>query len=97
MQRSQNSQFQDQDDFSLVLKDFVQRDDVRVLDLLQDVHLTLDVVPRHPPSARLAAPLLDEFGGVLHSRAPASTSSDHSKLATSEGRRRRDGQSFEPS
>lgn len=70
----------------------MERDDVGVLDLLQDVHLALDVFPRHPSSTRLAAPLLDEFGSVLHARTPVPTSSDHSELAANEGRRRRDCQ-----
>ena len=60
----------------------MERDDVGVLDVLQDVHLTLDVFPRHPPATRLAASLLDGFGSVLHTRIPVSTSSDHSKLST---------------
>lgn len=80
-----HSQLQDQDDLGLVFKDFVQRDDVRVLDLLQDVHLALDVLPRHPSSARLAAPFLDEFGGELHTCSPVSASSDHSKLTAADG------------
>lgn len=93
-QRRKHSQLQDQDDLCLVFKDFVQRDDVRVLDLLQDADLALDVLPRHPPSTRFTAPLLDEFGGVLHARAPVPTSSDHSKLTAGEVERRgRDCQS----
>lgn len=80
--RKNHSQLQDEDDFCLVFVDLVQHDDVGVLDLLQDVHLTLDVLPHHPSAARLAAPLLDEFGSVLHTRTPVSTSPDHSKLAT---------------
>ncbi len=67
----------------------MERDDVGVLDLLQDVHLTLDVLPRHPSSTRLAAPLLDELGGVLHTRTPVPTSSDHSELTASEGKKKR--------
>lgn len=84
-----HSQLQDQDDLGLVFKDFVQRDDVRVLDLFQDVHLALDVLPRHPSSARLAAPFLDEFGGELHTCSPVSASSDHSKLTAADGREHR--------
>lgn len=85
-----HSQLQDQDDLRLVFKDFVQRNDVRVLDLFQDVHLALDVLPRHPSSARLAAPLLDEFGGELHTCSPVSASSDHSKLTAADGREHRE-------
>lgn len=56
-----------------------------MLDLLQDVHLALDVVPRHASPTRLAAALLDGFGGVLGARAPVPASSDHSKLAAGGG------------
>lgn len=89
-----HSQLQDQDDLRLVLEDFVQRDDVRVLDLLQDVHLALDVLPRHPASTRLAAPLLDEFGGVFHPGAPVPTSSDHGKLTATRGEGEGERKSF---
>ena len=50
LRRQNHSQFKDQDDLCLVLKDFMERDDVWVLDLLQDVHLTLYVLPCHPSS-----------------------------------------------
>lgn len=53
-----------------------------MLDLLQDVHLPLDVLPAHPPPTRLAAPLLDKLGGEFGSGAPVSTSSDHGELTT---------------
>lgn len=84
-----HSQLQDEDDLRLVLKDLVQGDDVGVVDLLQDVHLALDVLPGHAAATRLAAPLLDELGGELHARASVPASSDHSKLTA--GRRRRRG------
>lgn len=78
--RQKDSQLQDEDDLGLVLEDLVQRDDVGVLDFLQDAHLTLDVFPCHPPSTRLAAPLLDELGGVFHACVPVPASSDHCEL-----------------
>ena len=81
-----HSQLQDQDDLRLVLVHVVQRDDVGVLQLLQDVHLALDVLPRHPAPARPAAALLDELGGVLRARAPVPASSDHGELTTGGGR-----------
>lgn len=85
-QRRGHSQLQDEDDLRLVLKDLVQGDDVGVVNLLQDVHLTLDVLPGHATATRLAAPLLDELGGKLHTRASVSASSDHGELTA--GRRR---------
>lgn len=62
----------------------MQSDDVGVLDLLQDVHLALDVLPRHAAPARLAATLLDELGGELRAGAAVPTSPDHSKLPAAE-------------
>lgn len=44
-------QLQDQDHVRLVLKDVVQRDDVAVLDLSQDVDLTLDLLAAHAAPA----------------------------------------------
>lgn len=80
-----HSQLQDEDDLRLVLKDLVQGDDVGVVDLLQDVHLALDVLPGHAAATRLAAPLLDELGGKLHTRASVSASSDHGELTAGSG------------
>lgn len=88
MNRQGYSQLQDQDDVCLVFKNLVKGDDVGVLDFLQDVHLALDVLPGHPSAARLAAPLLDELGSVLHAGASVPASSDHSKLSAREGWRR---------
>lgn len=84
-----DSQLQDQDDLRLVLEDLLQGDDVGVLDLFQDVHLPLDVLPAHPAPTRLAAPLLDELGGVIGPGAPVSASSDHGELTTAGGKRGR--------
>lgn len=85
--RRSHSQLQDEDDIRLVLKDLVQGDDVGVVDLLQDVHLALDVLPGNAAATGLAAPLLDELGSELHARASVSASSHHSKLTA--GRRRK--------
>ena len=79
---TRHSQLQDEDDLGLVLVHVVQCDDVGVLQFLQDVHLALNVLPRHPAPARPAAALLDELGGVLHARASVPASSDHGKLTT---------------
>ena len=63
----------------------VQRDDVGVLQLLQDVDLAFDVLARDPASARPAPALLDELGGVLPARASVPASSDHGELTAGEG------------
>lgn len=85
--RKSHLQLQDQDDLCLVFKDLVQGYNVGVMDLLQDVHLTLDVLPGHPTSTWLAASLLDEFGSVLNACTPVSASSDHSKLTARRARK----------
>lgn len=59
------SQLQDEHHIGAVLVDVVQHDDVGVLDLLQDLHLPLNLLPPHPPRARQALPLFDELGGKL--------------------------------
>lgn len=56
------SQLQDEHHISSVLVDVVQRDDVWVLDLLQDVHLPLYLLPPHSSRAGHALTLLDELG-----------------------------------
>lgn len=48
---SARHQLQDKDDICLVLKDIMQRDDVAVLNLPQDVHLTLNLLAAHSTSA----------------------------------------------
>ena len=58
-------QLQDEHHVRLVLEDVVQRDDVGVPDLPQDVHLPLDLLPADPPPAGRQATLLDELGRVL--------------------------------
>lgn len=62
-------QLQDEHHVGLVLEDVVQRDDVGVPDLPQDVHLPLDLLPADPPPAGRQAALLDELGRVLLPRA----------------------------
>lgn len=57
-----HSQLQDQHHISAVLVDVMQRDDVGVLNLLQDVHLPLYLLPPHSSGAGHALPLLDELG-----------------------------------
>lgn len=82
-----DSQLQDEHHVSAVLVDVVQRDDVGVLDLLQDVHLALDLLPPHAPRARHALTLLDELGGELQTRALLSALLHDGKLAAGEERR----------
>lgn len=66
----------------------MQCDDVGVLDLLEDANFALDVVLGDPAAAGLAAPLLDEFGGILRARAPPAAFPHHRKL-TAAGKERR--------
>lgn len=78
---SSGHQLQDQDHVRLVLEDVVQRDDVAVLDLPQDVDLALDLLAAHPaPTGRQAA-LLDELGGVLDARALLLALADDGELS----------------
>ena len=79
-EKNPDSQFQDEDDLRLVLVDVVQRYDVGMLKLLQDVDLALDVLPRDAAPARPAPALLDELGRVLAAGAPVAASPDHGKL-----------------
>lgn len=58
----------------------MQGHDVGVLDLLQDVHLPLDLLSFHAASAGPALPLLDELGGVFDARAPVLTAFDDGEL-----------------
>lgn len=58
----------------------MQGHDVGVLDLLQDVHLPLDLLSFHAASAGTALPLLDELGGVFDARASVLTAFDDGKL-----------------
>lgn len=79
-----HSQLQDEHHIGSVLVDVVQSDDVWVLDLLQDGHLPLDLLPPDPSGARHALPLLDELGSISISRALLFTTLHHSKLPTVE-------------
>lgn len=64
-----HSQLQDEHHVGPVLVHVVQRDDVGVLNLLQDVHLPLYLLPPHPSRAGHALPLLDELGSKRQARA----------------------------
>ena len=77
---SPGHQLQDQDHVRLVLEDVVQRDDVAVLDLAQDVDLPLDLLAAHPAPAGRQAALLDELGGVLAAGALLFTLAYNGKL-----------------
>lgn len=83
-------QLQDQDHVRLVFEDVVQGDDVAVLDLPQDVDLTLDLFAAHPPPAGRQPPLLDELGCVLHTRALLLTLTNNGKLSAAGRREQRD-------
>lgn len=58
----------------------MQGHDVGVLDLLQDVHLPLDLLSFHAAPACPALPLLDELGGVFDARASVLAAFDDGKL-----------------
>lgn len=73
-------QLQDQDDVGLVFKDVVQRDDVAVLDLTENVDLALNLFAADPPPAGRQPPLLDELGSVLNPRALLLALPDDCKL-----------------
>lgn len=78
---SSGHQLQDQDHIRLVLKDVMQSDDVAVLDLTQDVDLTLDLFTAHPPPAGRQPPLLDELGCILDTPAFFLTFTNNCKLS----------------
>lgn len=76
-----DSQLEDEDDIGSVFKHVVQGHDVGVLDLLQDVHLPLDLLSFHAASAGPALPLLDELGGVFDAHHLVLAAFDDRKLA----------------
>lgn len=76
------SQLQDEHHVSAVLVDIVKHDDVGVLDLLQDLHLPLDLLPPHPPRAGQALALFDELGGKLQAGALLAALLHDGKLPT---------------
>lgn len=83
-QLSAGHQLQDQDHVRLVLEDVVERDDVAVLDLPQDVDFALDLLAAHPSPAGRQPPLFDELGRVLVARALLLALTDDGKLSTAE-------------
>lgn len=83
-----HSQLQDQNDICLVLIDLMQRDDIRVADLLQDADFPFDVLTAHTPSAGLGPPFLDELGCILKTSAFLTAFLHHRKLSA--GRERWD-------
>lgn len=85
-------QLQDEHHIGLVLEDVMQGDDVGVPDLLQDVHLALDLLAAHAPPAGGQAALLDELGRVLVPRAllPALAHDRKMTTAGTQGERRGD-------
>lgn len=86
-QSSRDSQLEDENDIGSVFKHVVQGHDVGVLDLLQDVHLPLDLLPLHAASAGPALPLLDELGGVFDAHDLVLAAFDDGKLAAVEEKR----------
>ena len=83
-----DSQLQDEHHIRPVLVDVVQRDDVGMLNLLQDVDLPLDLLPPHSSRARHALTLLDELGGKFQTRALLSALFDDGKLPADVQKRR---------
>lgn len=77
-------QLQDQNHVRLVLEDVVQRDDVAVLDLSQDVDLALDLLAAHAAPAGRQAPLFDKLGCILDPGALLDALTDDGELAAAE-------------
>lgn len=77
---SWDSQLEDENHIRSVFEHVVQGHDVGVLDLLQDVHLPLDLLSSHATPAGPALPLLDELGGVFDARASVLAAFDDGKL-----------------
>lgn len=85
-----HSQLQDENHVRAVLVGVVQRHDVGVPDLPQDVHLSLDLLPPHSPRTGRALALLDELCGELAARALLPTLLYDGELsAEAEAKRRR--------
>lgn len=62
------SQLEDKDHVGFVLENLVQLDDVAVQNLLQDVHLPLNLLSPDPTATGPALPFLDELGRVVQPR-----------------------------
>lgn len=69
----------------------MQGHDVGVLDLLQDVHLPLDLLSLHAAAAGPALPLLDELGGVFDACAFVRAAFDDRKLPAADTNGEGDG------
>ena len=85
-QLSSRHQLQDQDHVCLVLEDVVQGDDVAVLDLPQDVDLTLDLLAANPPPTGRQPTLFYELGSVFNTCALLLALTDDGKLSAAEGK-----------
>lgn len=79
-----DSQLKDKHYVRPILVDVVKGHHIGVLELLQDVHLPLDLLAPHTASAGPILALLDELGGVLDTRALLRATLDHCKLTTAE-------------
>lgn len=77
-----HSQLQDENHVGAVLIGVVERHNVGVPDLPQDVHLALDLLPPHPSRAGCALALLDELGGELAAGGLLPTSLYDGELST---------------
>ncbi len=75
-------QLQNQNHIGFVLKDVMEGDDVAVLDLSKDVHLSLDLLSAHTSSAGWQPSLLDKLSGIFCSVALFFTFAYNSKLPT---------------
>lgn len=81
-----DSQFEDKHNICPVLVNIVERYNVGMLELLQDVHFPRNLLSFHTPSAGPAQALLDELGRVLIACALLYASLDNRKLPTADKR-----------
>lgn len=81
-ERCRDSQFEHEHHVGAVFVHVVQLYDVGVPELLQDVHLPLDLLSLHTPPADPTLAFFDELGGVLVVGGLLFTSLDNCKLPT---------------
>lgn len=77
-----HSQLQDEHHVSAVLVNVMQRDDVGVLEVLEDVHLSLDLLSPNTSPACPILPLFYELCSIVHTRTLLLTAFHNSKLPT---------------
>lgn len=79
-----DSQFEDKHHVCAVLVHIVQRYDVGMLELLQDAHLSLNLLSFHTSSAGPTLALLDELGCKFGACALLCAALDYCKLSTAD-------------